>query len=83
MATCISDLTILRVDLWDDFAVFVQKKSGRIGRLLLGMAELLAGPDMVSIGRHGDGAPLNSKTPRDHWDMEPTEKELATVKREV
>eukprot|EP00935_MAST-01C_sp_MAST-1C-sp1_P000110 g110.t1 len=58
-------------------------KSGRIGRLLLGMAELLAGPDMVSIGRHGDGAPLNSKTPRDHWDMEPTEKELATVKREL
>eukprot|EP00935_MAST-01C_sp_MAST-1C-sp1_P001198 g1198.t1 len=75
-------LLIMRdADLWDDFAEFVQKKSGKIGRLLLLVAELFAGPDMASIG-HVEGH-ANAQKRLDHWDDEPTEKEIVTVKREL
>ena len=81
-------LLIMRdADLWDDFSVWVQKKSGRIGVVLLRFAELLAGPDMASIG---DGKSKGKKSNmrlaggvHDCWDDEPSEKEVETVKREV
>jgi hypothetical protein len=68
-------------DLWEDFAIWVLKKFGRIARLALYVLELAAGPDMASLGDANKTGATRENS--DSWDIEPTEKEVATVKREV
>ena len=75
-------------DLWDDFAVMIRQRSGRLGQLVLLFGELLAGPDMASVsstqpftqnGRNFQTEQQEAEV----WDIEPTEQEQATVKREL
>jgi hypothetical protein len=68
-------LLILRdADLYEDVAMYVKKRAGPAGELVLHIGQLMVGYDLSSVG---------TKEKMAKWDTPPTEKEQVQVKREL
>jgi hypothetical protein len=73
-------------DLWDDFSIYLQKHTGWLGTIVLRIAELIAGPDMVLVHGNTRREALPARRPDERaskWDDDPSDEDVEKVRREL